>query len=134
MTEFNFQVRVYYEDTDAGGIVYYANYLKFMERARTEWLRSLGVDQPALMRDQRLMFVVVSTDVKYLKPARFDDLLNVTCRMMSITRTSLSFEQEIRRDDEQGELLISGTVKAACVDADRLRPRAIPANLLEEFA
>lgn len=134
MTEFNFQVRVYYEDTDAGGIVYYANYLKFMERARTEWLRSLGVDQPRLMRDQRLMFVVVSTDVKYLKPARFDDLLNVSCRMMSITRTSLSFGQEVRRDDEQGELLISATVKAACVDADRLRPRAIPANLLEEFA
>ncbi len=134
MTEFNFQVRVYYEDTDAGGIVYYANYLKFMERARTEWLRSIGVDQPTLMRDQRLMFVVVSTDVKYVKPARFDDLLNVSCRMMSITRTSLSFAQEIRRDDEQGELLVSGMVKAACVDADRLRPRAIPANLLEEFA
>ena len=134
MTQFFWPVRVYYEDTDSGGVVYYANYLKFMERARTEWLRSIGVDQPTLMRDQRLMFVVVSTDVKYLKPARFDDLLNVSCRMMSITRTSLSFEQEIRRNDELGELLISGSVKAACVDADRLRPRAIPANLLEEFA
>ena len=133
MAEYNFPVRVYYEDTDAGGIVYYANYLKFMERARTEWLRSMGLDQPALMREKRLMFVVVSTDVKYLKPARFDDLLNVSCRGVSITRTSLSFEQEIRRDDKQGELLVTGTVKAACVDADRLRPRAIPANMLEEF-
>ncbi|MCJ7555557.1 MAG: tol-pal system-associated acyl-CoA thioesterase [Gammaproteobacteria bacterium] len=133
MAEYNFPVRVYYEDTDAGGIVYYANYLKFMERARTEWLRSMGVDQPALMREKRLMFVVVSTDVKYLKPARFDDLLNVSCRGVSITRTSLSFEQEIRRDDKQGELLVTGKVKAACVDADRLRPRAIPANMLEEF-
>jgi len=131
--EFNFPVRVYYEDTDAGGIVYYANYLKFMERARTEWLRSMGVDQPALMREQRLMFVVVSTDVKYLKPARFDDLLNIGCRVVSITRTSLNFEQEIRRDHGEGELLVNGTVKAACVDADRLRPRAIPANMLEEF-
>ncbi|MCW8845581.1 MAG: tol-pal system-associated acyl-CoA thioesterase [Gammaproteobacteria bacterium] len=133
MSEYNFPVRVYYEDTDAGGIVYYANYLKFMERARTEWLRSMGVDQPTLMREQRLMFVVVSTDVKYLKPARFDDLLNVSCRVVSITRTSLSFVQEIRREDGEGELLVSGTVKAACVDADRLRPRAIPAKMLEEF-
>ena len=133
MAEFHFKVRVYYEDTDAGGIVYYANYLKFMERARTEWLRSVGVDQRSLMREQRLMFVVVSAEVKYHKPAEFNDELNVSCRVVSTTRTSLIFEQEVRRGDEQGELLVSGTLKAACVCADRRRPKAIPSNILEEF-
>jgi acyl-CoA thioester hydrolase len=133
MADFQWPVRVYYEDTDAGGIVYYANYLKFMERARTEWLRRLGVDQSELMREQRLMFVVVSAEVKYLKPACFNDLLNVSCKIVSTTRTSLGFEQEIRRDSEQGELLVTGTLRAACVDADTRRPKAIPTNMLEEF-
>jgi acyl-CoA thioester hydrolase len=133
MADFHWPVRVYYEDTDAGGIVYYANYMKFMERARTEWLRSIGVDQSALMREQRLMFVVVSAEVKYLKPACFNDLLNVSCRVLSTTRTSLSFEQEVRRDSEQGELLVTGTLRAACVDSDRRRPKAIPPYMLEEF-
>lgn len=134
MAEFHWDVRVYYEDTDAGGIVYYANYLKYMERARTEWLRSLGVDQSVLMEQKGVMFVVVSADARYLKPARFDDVLNVSCRVLSKTRTSLIFEQEIRRGDRDGELLVSGTIRAACVSADSLKPRPIPADLLEEFS
>lgn len=134
MAEFQWGVRVYYEDTDAGGIVYYANYLKYMERARTEWLRSLGVDQSRLMAEDRLMFVVVSAEARYVKPARFDEALNVSCRVLSTTRTSLIFEQEIRRGDRDGELLVSGTIRAACVSADSLKPRPIPADLLEEFS
>lgn len=133
MPEFHWTVRVYYEDTDAGGIVYYANYLKFMERARTEWLRALGVDQSALLRSQQLMFVVISAEVQYQKPARFDDELYVSCRVVGTTRTSVTFEQEIRRNDVEGELLVSGRLRAACVDCNRLRPRAIPAVMLEEF-
>jgi len=130
---FFWDVRVYYEDTDAGGIVYYANYLKFMERARTEWLRSLGVDQSELLRVQHLMFVVVSAELRYLKPARFDDELCVSCRVIGTTRTSVTFEQEIRRGGREGELLVSGSLRAACVDSQRLRPSAIPPALLEEF-
>ena len=133
MSGFFWDVRVYYEDTDAGGIVYYANYLKFMERARTEWLRSLGVDQSELMRERQLMFVVVAAELRYLKPARFDDELCVSCRVSSTKRTSVTFEQEIRRDGREGELLVSGRLRAACVDSQRLRPSAIPPALLEEF-
>jgi len=131
--EFLWKVRVYYEDTDAGGIVYYANYLKFMERARTEWLRALGVDQSELMLTEQLMFVVISAELQYHKPARFDDELCVSCRVIGTTRTSVTFEQEIRRGDPGGELLVSGRLRAACVDSGRLRPRAIPAVMLEEF-
>jgi acyl-CoA thioester hydrolase len=123
MEPFTIPVRVYWEDTDAGGVVYYANYLKFLERARTEWLRSLGVDQAALQRNERLQFVVVEANVRYHRPARFDDELVVSVTLAALRGASVEMGQEIRRG---GELLVSATVRAACIDADTLRPRPLP--------
>lgn len=114
-------VRVYWEDTDAGGVVYYANYLKFMERARTEWLRSLGVSQSSLERERGVLFMVLHVEVDYRSPARLDDELIVSCRAAPDGRTSAIFEQAIHRAD--GELLIEGRVRVVCVDAKSLRPR-----------
>ena len=114
---FTWPVRVYYEDTDAGGVVYYANYLKFLERARTEWLRELGVDQTELLRERGLIFVIISAEVKYLKPGR----------------TVMTFAQEIHRDRLGGETLVNGSVQAACVDATTFRPRPIPEDVMERL-
>jgi len=126
---FTWPVRVYYEDTDLGGVVYYANYLRFMERARTEWLRSLGYDQTDLWRDQRLLFIITSAEVRYRQPARFDDLLCVTAELESHRRTTVTFGQRIFRDDSRTELLVEGTIQAACVVADTFKPRVIPTEL-----
>jgi len=123
---FTFPLRVYWEDTDAGGVVYYATYLKFLERARSEWLRTLGVDQAALLRDERLQFVVVEANVRYHRPARFDDELVVTAKLAELRGASVTFAQEVRRDGDAGELLVSATVRAACLDSDSLRPRPLP--------
>jgi acyl-CoA thioester hydrolase len=125
--EFRWPIRVYYEDTDAGGIVYYANYLKFFERCRTEWLRALGVDQIALARDDGLQFVVTSLACDYRQPARLDDSLTVFAALERAGRASLVFAQRIVRD---AELLASGRVKVACVDTRQLAPAAMPASLL----
>lgn len=130
---FTWPVRVYYEDTDAGGVVYYANYLRFMERARTEWLRDLGVDQTVLLRDQGLIFVIISAELKYLKPARFNDELIVTATLEASRRTAMTFDQEIHRDRVGGEVLVTGRVQAACVDASTFRPRPIPQDVLERL-
>lgn len=127
---FTWPVRVYYEDTDLGGVVYYANYLKFFERARTEWLRALGVRQSVLLAESRLIFVIVSAELKYISPARFDDLLCVTAALTARRRTSMTFGQAIYRGDPDGERLATATVQAACVDADNFRPRAIPADII----
>jgi acyl-CoA thioester hydrolase len=127
---FHWPVRVYWEDTDGGGVVYYANYLKYLERARSEWLRHLGIDQAALHRDERIQFVVVEAQVRFHKPARYDDLLSVAAAVGSWKGASVSFAQEIRRPDPQGELLLTATIRAACLDADRLRPRRLPEALL----
>lgn len=129
MPAFAIPVRVYWEDTDAGGVVYYANYLRFMERARSDWLRSLGVDQAALLREQRRQFVVVEAQVRYHKAARYDDLLSVSVRLDERRGASVVLDQEIRRGDAAGELLVSGTIRAACVDSDTLRPKPLPAPL-----
>src|SRR5262245_28794139 len=110
---FTWPVRIYWEDTDAGGIVYYANYLKFMERARTEWLRALGIEQEPLMREHGLMFVVVDVEAHFRKPARYGDLLTVGCDIHEATRATLTFAQEIRRDGGDGALLIDGRVRVA---------------------
>ena len=126
MGVFTFPLRVYWEDTDAGGVVYYATYLKFLERARSEWLRTLGVDQAALLRDERLQFVVVEANVRYHRPARFDDELVVTAKLAELRGASVTFAQEVRRDGDAGELLVSATVRAACLDSDSLRPRPLP--------
>ena len=129
---FKWPVRVYYEDTDAQGVVYYANYFRFMERARTEWLRSLGVDMVALMDDERRIFVVAEVQVRFAAPARLSDQLIVTARLGSLTRVSFEIEQKIYRDSLDGELLIDGTVKAAYLDGDTMRPKRIPPSLFGE--
>lgn len=129
---FTWPVRVYYEDTDLGGVVYYANYLKFLERARSEWLRHLGISQTGLLESQRLLFAITAVDVRYLKPARFEDELAVTVELERMRRASMSFAQEIRRGGRAGELLCTARVTAACLDADTLRPRPMPAHLFPE--
>jgi len=124
---FTWPVRVYWEDTDAGGIVFYANYLKFFERARTEWLRSLGVAQGTLKQDSGGMFVVSETSVRYLAPARLDDELLVTAQLEAGGRASLIIAQEARRG---GTLLAVGTIRIGWVDAATLRPARIPDAIL----
>jgi acyl-CoA thioester hydrolase len=132
MTRFVWPTRVYWEDTDAGGIVYYANYMKFMERARTEWLRSLGIEQTPLKEEQGLMFVVVDISAHFRKPARYGELLQVTCSVAEATRASLTFEQEVYRERLDGERLLDGRVRVACLDAVRYRPRPLPKSLLDQ--
>lgn len=126
MSEFVWPVRVYYEDTDAGGVVFYANYLNFMERARTEWLRAAGVEQDQLLADSGLLFVIVEVNVRYHKPARFNDLLDVTVVPVDRGRSRFTVRQEVRRGDE---LLVSGTVSAACIDAATFKPQPIPRGM-----
>ena len=129
---FTWPVRVYYEDTDTAGVVYYANYLNFMERARTEWLRSLGFEQDRMIREQGVVFAVRRVQVDYLKPARFNELLEVTAALGELGRASLGFAQEIRRAGEGGpEILSRGEITVACLDAGSLRPRRIPESLYE---
>ena len=117
-------IRVYYEDTDAGGVVFYANYLKFLERARTEWLRELGVEQSALVAREGRLFVVHALDMAYRKPARLDDFLTIRSRVTRVGRASIHFAQRAERD---GELLAHGNIQVCCVDAVHLRPTALPA-------
>ena len=131
MSPFEWQVRVYYEDTDNGGVVYYANYLRFMERARTEWLRAVGVDQTLLRDEHGLIFVVAGANIEYLQPARLNDALEVSVQIASSGRASVSFSQQVTRD---GDVLCRATVRAGCVSADDFRPRRLPANLQEALA
>jgi acyl-CoA thioester hydrolase len=133
---FSWPVRVYWEDTDAGGIVYYANYLKFFERARTEWLRSLGLEQHALREQTGAMFVVSEASVKYRLPARLDDQLLVTANIQSMGRSSFSMEQQALRiatagNKEDLELLCAASVRIGWVDGTSLRPARIPNNILQ---
>ena len=131
---FVWPVRVYYEDTDLAGVVYYANYLRFMERARTEWLRSLGLDQSALLEDENIVFVVVSAELKFRKPARFDDKLEVTARVVSHKRASMEFAQKIWRDCVGEDLLCEGHIRAATIDATSLKPKRMPQKILRGLA
>ena len=128
---FEWSIRVYYEDTDAQGVVYYANYFRYMERARTEWLRSLGVDQAKLLNEERRMFVVTETNAAFLSPAKFMDEVVVTARLSGLTRATFDIEQNIYQDGLDGELLIRGGVKAAFLNADTLRPVRVPAEIFE---
>jgi len=133
--EFQWPVRVYWEDTDAGGIVFYANYLKFLERARTEWLRSLGIAQSALREETGGMFIVSETSVRYLRPARLDDELLVTARLQERGRASLIIAQRAlsntQRDADGSPLVLcEGTIRIGWVDAARLAPARIPARIL----
>lgn len=128
---FRWPARVYWEDTDGGGIVYYANYLKFLERARTEWLRARGFAQQALAAEQGILFTVVSLSAEYRRPARLDDLLDVTCEPAVDGAATLRFVQRVLRGDE---LLLSAEVRVACIDARTMRPRRLPAFLTSALA
>ncbi len=129
---FAWPLRVYYEDTDAQGLVYYANYFKFMERARTEWIRALGIEQDVMLHDERRCFVVVETQAAFITPARFNDELVATARMSEHSRATFLIEQNIYRNSLDGELLCRGTTKAAFINADTLKPLRLPAVLFEE--
>jgi acyl-CoA thioester hydrolase len=134
MTGFSWPVRVYYEDTDAGGVVYHTNYLKYFERARTEWLRSLGFSQARLAQEEGVLFTVVSLSTEFRRPARLDDLLVVRSTAELAGAASVHFTQEIWRDGESPELLATGAVKVACIDAAVFRPRRLPDTLRKELA
>lgn len=127
---FRHALRVYWEDTDAGGIVFYANYLKYFERARTEWLRSLGVEQQMLRERDGVLFVVGDVQLRFLRPARLDDLLDVTAQRGETGRVSMRIGQQAWRG---ADLLAEGAVRIGCVDALTLRPRRIPSDLLERL-
>lgn len=127
---FEWPVRIYYEDTDAGGVVYYANYLKFLERARTEWLRAVGFGQETLMREAGILFAVRRVEIDYLAPARFDDELRVEAAIGKLSKVSITFDQRILR---AGDVLINATVKVVCLDCETFRPRAIPESIREKI-
>ena len=128
MKRFEWPVRVYWEDTDGGEIVYHSNYLAFMERARSEWLRALGVDQGGLRDRERVQFAVVEMNVKWKRAARYDDLLLATAEVVERGGATLQFAQSIRRGDE---VLVEALVRVAAVDADTMKPRRLPAAVLE---
>jgi acyl-CoA thioester hydrolase len=123
-------IRIYWEDTDAGGVVYYANYLKFMERCRTEWLRSLGIDQYRLRLERQLQFAVVHVAVDFLRPAVLNDEIIVTAELARLSGATISFKQTIMRGDMQ---LIDASTRVACLDSGTLKPRAIPKDLFTEW-
>jgi acyl-CoA thioester hydrolase len=126
------RLRVYWEDTDAGGVVFYANYLKFFERARTEWLRGMGFHQARMKDEQRVMFVVTHSSVRYLRPARLDDELDVTVAVRHTGAASLTLQQQALLAD--GALLAEGEVRIGCVDAGTFKPQRIPKPILERIA
>ncbi len=130
---FCWPVRVYYEDTDLGGVVYYANYLKFMERARTELLRDMGVEQDEFLAERGLLFVITEASLRFMRPARFNDLLSVTVELRERRGSSLHFRQQIYRDARHSELLCEAEIRAACLDAGSFRPRRIPKDLLVDI-
>jgi acyl-CoA thioester hydrolase len=133
-SNFTWPIRVYYEDTDTGGVVFYANYLKFFERARTEWLRAAGVSQQALTQSHRLMFVVKSTAVDYHAPAKLDDELKLSVVVEKLGHASVAFAQQAWRvSGAQMQLLSSGRIKVVCVDIDTFRPSPIPDEVLAKI-
>ncbi len=129
--QFSWSVRVYWEDTDGGGVVYYANYLRFLERARTEWLRSLGFVQTQLAKNPGIMFVVASMNIEYRRPARLDDSLTIVCTCEPEGGACLRFDQSILRDEE---LLATASVRVACLDAATFRPKRLPAAIVEALS
>ncbi|MGY3569322.1 tol-pal system-associated acyl-CoA thioesterase [Vibrio paucivorans] len=129
-TIFHWPVTVYYEDTDAGGVVYHANYIKFLERARTEMLRSLGVSQKVLL-EQKTGFVVRHIDIDFLQGGHLDDQLDVKTSVAQLKKASIVFCQEIVNPD--GAILCKAMVKVACIDTDKMRPKAMPQSILLEF-
>jgi acyl-CoA thioester hydrolase len=131
---FLWPLRVYWEDTDAGGIAYYANYLRFLERARSEWLRERGVSQRTLAVDPGIVFSVVGLELQYLRPARLDDLLAVSCEPGAAAGARVEFRQRVWRDGAEGELLLEASVHIACLDAGSLKPRRLPSVIVGDPA
>jgi acyl-CoA thioester hydrolase len=129
-TAFRLAIRIYWEDTDAAGIVFYANYLKFFERARSEWLRSLGFDQERLRSETGIAFVVAETAVRYRLPARLDDVLDITVRVAHLGQASLEVAQEAWRGSE---LLAEGTIRVGCVGLGTFRPQRVPDDILSKI-
>jgi acyl-CoA thioester hydrolase len=129
---FELAVRVYYEDTDAQGVVYYANYFRFMERARTEWLEAMGIDHVSMLKNDNRILVVSEAHAKFLIPARLGDRLIVTASLSRLGRASFDIDQDIYRDDRGGELLIQGGVTAAYLASDTMKPKRIPRTFFEE--
>ena len=127
---FRWNVRIYYEDTDAGGIVYHANYLRYMERARTEWLRRLGFEQDELSQRDQVFFVVKKMNIDYRSPARFNDEIEVLCAIARCGRASIEFDQDIVRNEVT---LCRAQVKVGCVDTTSMRPCAIPTHIYAEM-
>ncbi len=123
---FSFPVRVYYEDTDTAGVVYYANYLRYLERGRTEWLRALGVEQLRLAQEAGLVFAVRSLNIEYLKPARLDDRLAVLTALTLLGRAQVTLKQQIERS---GETLVEASVRIACLDTKKMKPAALPEEI-----
>jgi len=132
MIECVFPIRVYYEDTDIAGVVYYANYLKFYERGRTEMVRAMGLDQRVLI-EQGLAFAVAHIDATYIKPARFNDALEVVTHVSKVGRASVVFEQQLRMAGDPSQILNKAQVKVACVTVADMKPAALPAELLKEL-
>ncbi|NBQ85805.1 MAG: tol-pal system-associated acyl-CoA thioesterase [Methylophilaceae bacterium] len=130
MMQFDWPVQVYYEDTDAGGVVYHSQYLNFMERARTEFLRNIGFMQTALKDELGILFVVRDIQIRFRKPAKFDDVLNVDTRLLNVGRSLLEFEQNIYRGDEH---LIAAKVEVVCIGAESFKPTSIPQEMLSQF-
>jgi acyl-CoA thioester hydrolase len=127
---FSVPFRVYWEDTDAGGVVYYANYLKFLERCRTDWLRALGIDQLRLRAERQLQFAVVSITVDFMRPAVLNDEILVTAELVRLSGATIKFKQTILRGDVQ---LIDAGTRVACLDSGTLKPRPIPKDLFVEW-
>ena len=134
MTPFDWPVRVYYEDTDAGGVVYHANYLRFFERARTEWLRQLGWSQAQMAVEQQVLFTVVSLEAHFHSPARLDDALRVRSVASLAGGASVLFTQQLWRDAGTPQLLASATVRVACLQPGTFRPRRLPDALRKELS
>ena len=130
MMQFDWPVQVYYEDTDAGGVVYHSQYLNFMERARTEFLRNIGFMQTALKDELGILFVVRDIQIRFRKPAKFDDVLNVDTRLLNVGRSLLEFEQNIYRGDEH---LIAAKVEVVCIGAESFKPVSIPQSMMSKL-
>ena len=129
---FLWPVRVYYEDTDAGGVVFYANYLKYLERARTEWLRSFGFEQDQLRLEYGIVFAVRSVDIKYLKPARFNQQLTVSVHNIELKRASMAMQQLVSNiDEDKNELFVKATVNVVCLNSEQFSPSPIPKPIFE---
>jgi acyl-CoA thioester hydrolase len=130
MTRVSIPVRVYWEDTDAGGVVYHASYVRFMERARTEWLRAIGIDQAALRERERIQFTVVDMQIAWKRAAVFDDALEVTAELTEMRGVSFLFRQQVLRGEQ---VLAEATVRAAAIDAESLKPRRLTPALLQQL-